>query len=93
MDDHVGLEGLFLNEALEADVTLEGPDAVVDEHVPLQVGRQRELPRTHVTLVAFHPLRSPDKRKQPFVRLDGATGGSQTLKATLYTERPNDDIS
>lgn len=34
----MGLEGLFLDEALEAYVTLEGPDAVVDEHMPLQVG-------------------------------------------------------
>lgn len=35
----MGLERLFLDEALEADVALEGPDTVVDEHVPLQVGR------------------------------------------------------
>lgn len=63
MDDHVGLESLFLDEALEADVTLEGPDAVVDEHVPLQVGRQGELPGTHVTLVALHPLQRPNRRK------------------------------
>lgn len=59
----MGLEGLFLDEALEADVTLEGSDAVVDEHVPLQVGRQGELPGTHITLVAFHPLWSPDRTK------------------------------
>ena len=52
----MGLEGLFLDEALEADVTLEGSDTVVDEHVPLQVGRQGELPGAHVTLVAFHSL-------------------------------------
>lgn len=38
------LERLLLDEALEADVTLEGPDAVVDQHVPLQVGRECELP-------------------------------------------------
>lgn len=44
MHDHVRLEGLLLDEALEADVTLEGPDAVVDQHVPLQVGGQGELP-------------------------------------------------
>lgn len=56
MNDHVGLQGLLLDEALEADVTLEGSDAVVNQHVPLQVGRQREFSRTHVTLVAFHPL-------------------------------------
>lgn len=59
----MGLEGLFLDEALEADVTLEGSDAVVDEHVPLQVGRQGELPGTHVTLVAFHPLQSLNRRR------------------------------
>ncbi len=40
----MSLEGLFLDEALEADMTLEGSDAVVDEHVPLQVRRQSELP-------------------------------------------------
>lgn len=57
------LEGLLLDEALEADVTLEGSDAVVDEHVSLQVGRQSELPGTHVTLMAFHPLRSPSTAK------------------------------
>ena len=50
------LEGLLLDEALKADVTLERSDAVVDEHVPLQVGRQGELPRTHFTLMALHPL-------------------------------------
>lgn len=44
VDDHVRLERLLLDEALEADVTLEGPDAVVDQHVPLQVGGERELP-------------------------------------------------
>lgn len=59
----MGLEGLFLDEAFEADVTLEWPHAVVDEHVPLQVGRQSELSGTHVTLVAFHPLQSPNRRK------------------------------
>ena len=52
----MGLEGLLLDEALEADVTLEGSDAVVDEHVPLQVGRQGELSGTHLTLVSLHPL-------------------------------------
>lgn len=63
VDNHVRLEGLFLDEALEADVTLEGSDAVVDEHVSLQVGRQGELPGAHVTLMAFHPLRSPNTAK------------------------------
>lgn len=62
--DHVGLEGLFLDEALEADVTLEGPHAVVDEHVSLQVGRQRELAGAHVTLVALHALQGPEKKEK-----------------------------
>ena len=57
MHDHVGFEGLLLDEALEADVALEGSDAVVDQHVALQVGGQRELTGAHVTLVSLHPLR------------------------------------
>ena len=57
VDDHVGFEGLLLDEALEADVALEGSDAVVDQHVALQVGGQRELTGAHVTLVSLHPLR------------------------------------
>lgn len=61
MDDHVRLECLLLDEALEADVTLEGPDAVVDQHVPLQVGGECELAGTHVTLVAFHSLPTEGK--------------------------------
>lgn len=44
VNDHMCLECLFLDEALEADMTLEGPYAVVDQHVPLQVGRECELP-------------------------------------------------
>lgn len=56
MHNHVCLECLFLNEALEADVTLERSHAVVDQHVPLQVGREGELPRTHLALVALHSL-------------------------------------
>lgn len=59
----MGLERLFLDEALEADVTLERSDAVVDEHVPLQVGREGELPGTHVTLVSFHALENPNRMK------------------------------
>lgn len=62
VDNHVRLEGLLLDEALEAHVTLERSDTVVDEHVPLQVGRQRELARAHVTLVTFNPLQSPNTR-------------------------------
>lgn len=63
------LERLLLDEALEADVTLEGPDAVVDQHMPLQVGRERELPRTHVTLVALHALHTEGKGLQSTVIL------------------------
>lgn len=63
VDDHVSLECLFLDEALEADVTLERSDAVVDEHMSLQVGREGELPGTHVTLVSFHPLQNPNRMK------------------------------
>lgn len=59
----MGLECLFLDEALEADVTLERSDTVVDEHVPLQVGREGELPGTNVTLVSFHPLQNPNTMK------------------------------
>ena len=59
----MGLERLFLDEALEADVTLERPDAVVDEHVPLQVGGQGELSGAHVALVAFHPLHRPNEKE------------------------------
>lgn len=59
----MSFEGLLLDEALEADVTLEGSDAVVDEHVPLQVGGQGELPGTHFTLVAFHPLQKANRRQ------------------------------
>lgn len=43
VNDHVCLQRLFLDEALEANVTLEGSDAVVDQHVSLQVGGQSEL--------------------------------------------------
>lgn len=57
------LEGLFLDEAFEAHMTLEGPDAVVDEHMPLQVCREGELSGAHVALVAFHPLQSPNRGK------------------------------
>ena len=59
----MGLEGLFLDEAFEADVTLEGSHTVVDEHMPLQVGRQGELSGTYITLVAFHSLPSQKRRK------------------------------
>ena len=56
VDDHVGFEGLLLDEGLEADVALEGPHAGVDQHVPLQVGREGELSGTHLALEFFHTL-------------------------------------
>ena len=49
-------ERLFLDEGLEADVALEGPDTGMDQHVPLEVGRECELSGTHVTLELFHTL-------------------------------------
>ena len=61
MDDHVGLEGLLLDEGLEADVTLEWPYAGVDQHVPLQVGRKGELSGTHLALEFFHTLEKKHK--------------------------------
>ena len=56
MDDHVRLEGLLLDEGLEADVALEGPDTGVDEHVPLQVGGEGKLAGAHVTFELLHAL-------------------------------------
>jgi len=56
VDDHVGFQGLLLDEGLEADVALEGPDAGVDQHVPLEIGRQGELSGAHLTLEFFHTL-------------------------------------
>lgn len=57
MDNHVGLEGLLLHEGLEADVALVWPDAGVDQHVPLHVGLQGELPAAHLALELLHALR------------------------------------
>lgn len=54
--NHVGLEGLLLHEGLEADVALVGPDAGVDQHVPLHVGLQGELPAAHLALELLHAL-------------------------------------
>lgn len=69
MHDHVGLEGLLLDEGLEAHVALEGPDAAVDQHVPLQVGRQRELTSAHVALEALTTLEGERERKRNVQRL------------------------
>lgn len=49
-------ERLLLHKRLETDVALERPHAGMDQHVSLQVGRQRELSGTHVTLEFFHAL-------------------------------------
>lgn len=65
----MGLKRLFLDKALETDMTLERSDAVVDEHMPLQVGREGELPGTHVTLVPFHPLQNPNRRKGLIIKM------------------------
>lgn len=54
--NHVGLERLLLHKGLEADVALVGPDAGVDQHVPLHVGLQGELSATHLTLELLHAL-------------------------------------
>ena len=50
------LEGLFLHKALVAEVALVGTDVGVDQHVPLHVGQQRELPPADPTLVLLHAL-------------------------------------
>ena len=52
----MGLEGLLLHEGLETDVTLVGPDAGVDQHVPLHVSLQGELSATHLALELLHAL-------------------------------------
>lgn len=56
VDDHVGLEGLLLDEALEAHVTLVRPYVGVDEDVALHVGQQGKLAPTDPTLVLLHSL-------------------------------------
>lgn len=62
VDDHVSFQSLLLDEGLEADVTLKGPDTSMDQHVPPQVCRQCELTSTYITLEALRSLRI--KRKQ-----------------------------
>ena len=52
----MGLEGLLLHEGLETDVTLVGPDAGVDQHVPLHVRLQGELPAAYLALELLHAL-------------------------------------
>lgn len=52
----MGLESLLLHEGLEADVALVGSDAGVDQHVPLHVCLQRELPAADLTLELLHTL-------------------------------------
>lgn len=56
VDDHMSLERLFLDKALEAHVTLVGPYVGVDEDVSFHVGQQGELTTTDSTFVLFHPL-------------------------------------
>lgn len=58
MDDHVSLESLFLDKALEAHVALVGPYVGVDEDVALHVGQQRELTTADATLVLLYTLKN-----------------------------------
>lgn len=60
VDDHVRFKRLLLNEGFEADVALERAHTGVNQHVSLQVGRKRELTRTHITFVFLHTLREKD---------------------------------
>lgn len=62
VDDHVSLESLLLDEALEAHVALVGPYVGVDEDVALHVGQQCELAAADATLVLLHPLESKNMR-------------------------------
>lgn len=65
--DHVRFQGLLLHEGLEADMALEGPHAGVDQHVPLQVGGQGELPGADVAFEFFHTLKKKkSKSKEVF---------------------------
>lgn len=52
----MGLEGLFLDKALEAEVTLVRPDVSMYQDVALHVCQEGELPTTDTTLVLLHPL-------------------------------------
>lgn len=52
----MGLERLLLHKGLEANVALVGPDTGVDQHVPLHVGLERELPPAHLALELLHAL-------------------------------------
>lgn len=61
----MGLEGLLLHKGLEADVALVGPDAGVDQHVPLHVGLQRELAATHLALELLHALGGGERSRPP----------------------------
>lgn len=56
VDDHVSLESLLLDEALETHVALVGPYVGVDEDMALHVGQQGELATTDATLVLLHPF-------------------------------------
>ena len=70
----MGLEGLLLHEGLETDVTLVGPDAGVDQHVPLHVSLQGELPAAHLALELLHALWE-----------GGGAGGSRGQDRTMDT--------
>lgn len=69
VDNHVSFQSLLLDEGLETDMTLKGPDTGVDQHVPPQVCRQCELTSTYITLEALCSLRI-NRKKQRLVRND-----------------------
>ena len=64
VDDHVGLERLLLDKALEAHVALVRPDVGVDKNMALHVGQQRELATTDPTLVLLHPLVEEEQQQK-----------------------------
>lgn len=53
MQEEVILQVRLLGEAARTDVTLEGPRAVVDVHVRLEVARRRERLGAEAALVGF----------------------------------------
>lgn len=56
VDDHVRLECLFLDETLEAHVTLVGPNVGMNEDMALHVGQQGEFTTTNTAFMFLHPF-------------------------------------